>query len=200
MARILGPYTPHAYAVAGTGTTWWNPTDAYTENGMTASSMMSYALGLTTQQLWLTDFRVPAYPADWHGTAGVVVKVKCAEGSSGEPVRDTLVQLIIDGALQGTNAADSTELPTVLTWLEYGDPDDYSYWGIGNLHDKMLESDFGVAIAYDHPIHTPPCYGATVSVDAVSLYIYESECLIPTWIAQPAGHMIVGAHLMSLGV
>lgn len=130
----------------GSPTTWLNPSNANTENGISASVSL-VARNNRSYYLDITDFgfvqglgvgEIPPSAT----ISGIVVEVKMQ--STGGAVKDVIAQIIKGGTATGTAHTSALSWPTTLSYRTYGNTSDL--WGVAWTPADIAASNFGFRI------------------------------------------------------
>nr|WP_315181703.1 T9SS sorting signal type C domain-containing protein [uncultured Flavobacterium sp.] len=175
---------PSAAANAGSGNTWTNPTKVYSNNNSYATRSLN--AGSSSVILNATDygFSIP------NGAAIKGIQVTIGRlASNSSSIKDNSLNLIVGGALGGSNLADtSTGWGTTETAITYGSTSDL--WGYTSLTAEAINSsDFGVAFSVKN---TNSSNSRTASIDYISISVTYSTPGTINWYTQSSGGTSIG--------
>lgn len=125
--------------------------------------------------LLLTGWTGGTVPAEStiNGVKATIYKMK---DTPDHPVADGVVQLIVGGALVGSNKASLTDYSTSVTATEYGSPSDL--WG-ASLIAADFSSTFGILVSVLNPTWEYPVTPSTVHtlgyIDYVTVEVFFTE-------------------------
>lgn len=175
---------PSAAANAGSGNTWTNPARVYSNNNSYATRSLN--AGSSSVILNATDygFSIP------NGAAIKGIQVTIGRlASNSSSIKDNSLNLIVGGALGGSNLADtSTGWGTTETAITYGSTSDL--WGYTSLTAEAINSsDFGVAFSVKN---TNSSSRRTASIDYISISVTYSTPGTINWYTQSSGGTSIG--------
>lgn len=167
-ALTQGPLGPSSDASVanGTSTTWSSPANILTSNS--TYSTVTLASGAQSYYLEATGF---GFTVPTGSTInGIQVDVeKFATTGSKNTMEDQTVELMVGGALSGSNLATTTKWPTANAFVTYGGAS--TLWGLTPTVSQVNASNFGVAIAARNVHSSGSSSSLTASVDYVQITV-----------------------------
>ncbi|MFN9476459.1 hypothetical protein [Acidovorax sp.] len=133
---------PGSAVTSGGTTVWQNPTQIGQDDNVNAT-MVASSTATANAYLRATNygFGIPANAQ----LNGIEVKVaKAATGGTAGQITDDTVQLVLNGAAQGSNLASGTAWPSTETVATYGGP--ANMWGTNLSASQINNSTFGVQL------------------------------------------------------